>query len=72
MIRSSLAFLGEEEFLQVSGPVKQALGTVSPATVDRLLKSRRAGMRLKGNSYTRGTAALSEQIRGCKILCVNS
>ena len=62
VIRSSLPFLDEEEFLQVSGPVKRALGRLSPATVDRLLKNRRAAMRLKGNSYTRGTAALSEQI----------
>ncbi len=62
VIRSALRFLDEEEFLQVSPAVKQALGVVSPATVDRMLKSRRAAMRLKGNSYTRGTAALSEQI----------
>ncbi len=62
VIRSSLPFLDEEEFLQVSGPVTEALGRISPATVDRLLRARRAAMRLKGNSYTRGTAALSEQI----------
>lgn len=62
VIRSSLAFLDEEEFLQVSGPVTEALGRVSAATVDRMLRARRAAMRLKGNSYTRGTAALSEQI----------
>jgi hypothetical protein len=62
VLRSSLPFLDEEEFLQVSGPVKNALGRLSPATVDRLLRARRAAMRLKGNSYTRATAALSEQI----------
>lgn len=62
VIRSALPFLDDEEFLQIPQPVRQALGRVSPATVDRLLKARRAGMRLKGNGYTRGTAALSEQI----------
>ncbi len=62
VIRSALAFLDEEEFLQVSPAVGEALSHISAATVDRLLKSRRAAMRLKGNSYTRGTASLSEQI----------
>ncbi len=62
VIRASLAFLGEEEFLQISPPVAEALGHISAATVDRLLETRRAAMRLKGNSYTRGTAALSQQI----------
>ena len=38
VIRSSLPFLDEEEFLQVPGPVTEALGCISPATVDRLLR----------------------------------
>ena len=62
VIRSALPFLDDEEFLQISPPVRQALSRISPATVDRLLETRRAAMRLKGNSYTRGTAALSDQI----------
>lgn len=62
VIYSSLPFLNEEEFLQVSESAKQALSHISAATVDRLLTVRRQTMRLKGNSYTRGTAALSEQI----------
>ncbi len=62
VIRSVLPFLDDEQFLQISRPVRRALGHISPATVDRLLEARRKAMRLKGNSYTRGTAALSEQI----------
>ena len=62
VIRSSLPFLDTDKFLQVCPEVKETLQHVSAATVDRLLAPRRKAMRLKGNSYTRGTAALSEQI----------
>ena len=62
VIRSALPFLETDEFLQVSHETIEALLHVSAATVDRLLSPRRKAMRLKGNSYTRGTAALSEQI----------
>ena len=38
-IRCGLRFLDEEEFLHVSHPVKKALTRLSPATLDRLLKT---------------------------------
>ena len=62
VIRFSLPFLEADEFLKVSPETKEALFHVRAATVDRLLAPIRKAMRLKGNSYTRGTAALSEQI----------
>ena len=62
VIRATLPFLDSDEFIHVSEPVKEPLSRISAATVDRLLKARRAAMRLKGTSYTRGSASLSEQI----------
>ena len=44
VIRSSLPFLDEQELLQVPQPVTEALGCISPATVDRLLRARGAAI----------------------------
>lgn len=62
VIRAALPFLDTQQFVHVDESTKDALGSISPATVDRMLQPRRAAMRLKGTSYTRGTAALSDQI----------
>lgn len=62
VIRAALPFLDTQEFVRVSESTKDALAVISPATVDRLLKPRRAAMRLKGTGYTRATAALSDKI----------
>jgi len=63
VIRAVLPFLHEAtEFLHVSPEIVHMLDHISPATVDRLLTKARAAMRLKGTGYTRGTAALVNQI----------
>jgi hypothetical protein len=56
------SFRDTKEFSSVSECVINALEKISPATIDRLLTRERHKMKIRGHSYTRGTAALKDQI----------
>ena len=58
LIRTTIPFLKEDPFLGISPEVCTALSTISPATVDRLLRKPKQAMKLKGVSHTRGTKGL--------------
>lgn len=63
VIRAVLPYLREAtDFPHVSPEIVHKLEHISPATVDRMLTKARTAMRLKGTGYTRGTAALLNQI----------
>jgi hypothetical protein len=63
VIRFALPELRDSsKFIHFSTDVVDSLKAISASTIDRMLKKPRAALRLKGTSYTRGTAALSNQI----------
>lgn len=62
LIRTSLPLLLPDASLRITDECAQALATISPATVDRLLAGMRARYRLGGQGYTRANSSLKDLI----------
>ena len=62
LIRDSVDAIRADQFLNAEQTVCDMLMRISPATIDRLLKSERSKLALKGNSYTRASGGLWELI----------
>jgi hypothetical protein len=62
LIRTSLPVLRQDASLRITQECAQALVTISPATVDRLLAPVRKKYRIVGRSYTRSTTSLKDLI----------
>jgi len=58
ILRRCLGRIRRDRFLRPSAKTCKALRQISPASIDRLLKSARAKLRLKGRCHTRPTTAL--------------
>jgi hypothetical protein len=62
VIRDCLGSIRRDRFLRPSARVSRALATISPATIDRMLKPAREKLRIKGISHTRSSPALRQVI----------
>jgi hypothetical protein len=62
VIRASIPSIRTDRFLRPSAKTCQALRSISPATIDRMLKPARKKLRIKGISHTHSSPALRQLV----------
>jgi len=62
LIKTALPSLRADPFLGITPDQEQFLLTISPATIDRMIKPIRATLKIRGHSYTRPSGGLKESI----------
>jgi hypothetical protein len=62
LIRTALPSLCEDSFLGITAEQAHLLLTISPATIDRMIKPIRVRLQIRGHCYTRPSGGLKESI----------